>query len=424
MIRTIRFLAALIALPVTLSAWSPEALSQEVLRIAAVVNDEVISVLDLQGRIRLVMLTSGQQPSPELERRLAPQVLRGLIDERLQLQEAKARSIDVSDADLASVTEELERSNNLPRGGLEPFVQRAGIPMDTLLQQLKARIAWQRTVNRRMRQSLLIGEEEIDDFLAQARENQGQPENLVAEIFLAIDNPENEPEVRQNAERLAQQARQLGDIRPLARQFSDSASSASGGDLGWVRRGQVDPALESALEGLAPGQVSAPIRTVTGYHVIQLRSRRIASGGNPDDRQVQLRQVMLPLAPNASAADVGARAVAAKAFGDGVTGCADLDRAARDKGLSGATDLGLLRLADLAPGVRAAVADLPVGKASAPIRLDDGFSVMMVCARADAPGSTLSRDDARRRLAADRFDAQARRYLRDLRQAAFIDIRI
>ena len=206
--------------------------AQETLRIVAVVNDQVISALDLGARVDFEIIATGQKPTMELRRRLAGQVLRQLVDEKLQLQEADEKDIKISDEEIIAAVGGIEQDNHMPPGGIFQLLDQAHIPHDTVLTQLRARMAWQRAVMRKLRMSTQIGDDDIDDALAELRANIGKPESLVSEIFLNADNPELEDEVKRTAERLVGQARNGGNFGALARQFSDSATAAVEGDLG------------------------------------------------------------------------------------------------------------------------------------------------------------------------------------------------
>src|SRR6185503_8993660 len=92
---------------------------------------------------------------------------------------------------------------------------------------------------------------------------------------LTVDNPESEPQVRATAQRLVQQIRGGAGFGTIARQFSETTASSGEGDLGWVQTGQLDPKIDEALAKMKPGEVSDPIRLVNGYHIIELRDRRL-----------------------------------------------------------------------------------------------------------------------------------------------------
>ncbi|HYU13556.1 MAG TPA: peptidylprolyl isomerase, partial [Stellaceae bacterium] len=235
------------------------------MKIAAVVNDEVISAFDLISRIRMVLVSSNIADSPETRQRIAGQVLRSLIDEKLQLQEAKRQSVTATDDEINKALEQIEKQNNMKAGALNEFMKARGIDRGALVDQLTASIVWAKLVRRQAVQSASISDDEIDTALKRAKEHAGEPQSRVAEIFLAVDNPAQEEEVRHLAERLSQQMKQGARFSAVATQFSQSATAAVGGDIGWVRPDQLPPELAKAAAQLKPGELSPPIRTTGGY---------------------------------------------------------------------------------------------------------------------------------------------------------------
>ena len=121
--------------------------AQEVMRIAAVVNDEIISVYDLSARMRLVLISSGLEDTQEVRNRLVPQVLRGLVDERLQLQEAKRLNISVRQDRIDEALHTIEEQNEMAAGGLDAFLGRAGVDRATIEEQVRAGISWRASSN-------------------------------------------------------------------------------------------------------------------------------------------------------------------------------------------------------------------------------------------------------------------------------------
>ncbi|NUB30305.1 peptidylprolyl isomerase, partial [Azospirillum brasilense] len=243
-------------------------------RIAAVVNDEVISLSDVHARIRLALLNAGAQDNAETRQRLTPQVLRQLIDERLQLQEAKRLGVSVPSKEIDEAIGRIAEQNRMGRPQLEALLKTQNVPVSTLREQVRALLSWQRVMQRRIRQEVVIGDEEIDAVMQRIKANIGKPEYLVAEIFLAVDSPDQDEEVRRNAERLVEEVRRGGNFAALARQFSQSAGAASGGDMGWVRTGELNAELDKTLSTMRAGQLSSPVRTATGYHVLLVRDQR------------------------------------------------------------------------------------------------------------------------------------------------------
>src|SRR5919201_1830924 len=268
-------------------------------RIAAVVNDEVISVADVRSRLRMVMLSSNLTDSQETRQRVAGQVLRTIVDEKLQLQEAKRQNITATDEEIKRALAQIEKQNNMQPGQLEQVLKAQGIERSALIDQLTASIVWAKLVRRLVSQTNVVSDEDIDYALKRAQETVNEPQSRVAEIFLAVDNPRQDDEVRRLAERLTEQMRQGARFSAVAQQFSQSATAAVGGDLGWVRAEQLSPELGKAVSRLRPGELSPPIRTGAGYYLLLVVDRRAGRAAGPDDALLHLVQIVFPLPPQA-----------------------------------------------------------------------------------------------------------------------------
>lgn len=409
-------LLAALALP----AGRPAA--QEIMRIAAVVNDDVISVYDLVQRVRLVMLSTGLEDSNETRQRLVPQVLRALIDEHLQLQLAKEQNISIPDQRIEEAIADIERQNGMNQGDFDKLMKRAEIDRSTMEQQIRAGLAWSRVLERRMRQDIQISDEEIDEAVAELEATSGQPQLQISEIFLAVDSPSEEPEVRAAAYRIYEQARGGATFAALAQQFSQSATATLGGDLGWMRGGQLPEAVATVVGGLDKGEISEPIRGTTGFYIVQLRDRRTFDPRAGMETRVTIEHMFLPLPRGVPVEERRNALDLATLIGDTVADCGDLVRL-RDE--SGASEFGLPKeanLSDLPPEIQALVAPLEAGEASDPVEIGSGILVVIVCEREDV--SDAVREEIRQTLVRERLDIIGRRLMRDLRNSAFVDLRI
>jgi peptidyl-prolyl cis-trans isomerase SurA len=420
----VRLSFAALAFFACLAAASLHLHAQETQRIAAVVNDEVISVYDLINRTRLAILSAGLPDTIETRRRLRPQVLRALIDERIQVQEAQRQNISASPEEMEAAVARIEENNRMPRGGLEQVIRRAGIEWSAVQAQVRTNLLWQKLVNRRLRNTLQIGDDEIDEQLERIRAAQGTPEFLLGELFLSVDTPDQEEEVRQAAMGLIDQLRHGAPFPELARQFSQSASAATGGDIGWVQGSTLEDDIAKAVADTPPGRVTQPIRSVGGYYIYVVRQRRTIAAASPNDAQVSLVQMLLPLEAGAGPAERQSQEQLAEQVRESVSGCADLARVAQELGVPPPADPQKLRVGDIAPRIREIISPLKVGEASAPIRIEQGLLMLMVCVREEAPGNMPSREDISENLLRQRLDLLSRRYLRDLRRAAFVDVRV
>ncbi len=414
----------ILALGIVVPGLAPRA--QDLQRIVAVVNDEVITEFDLRARLEFIRTTSNLPDSPELVNALVPQVLQALIDEHLQLQEAMARDIEVSEKDMTFAIERIEELNNLPPGTFPSYLEQLGLGVDLALQQVRAQVAWSKLVRARYGDAVSISPDDVTAEVARRRAERGQPIYRLAEIFLAVDSPAREEEVRADAENLITQLRSGASFPGLARQFSQNASASVGGDLGWVRLGQLAPEVGQAVLAMTAGAIAGPIRTVEGYHVLALLERAVSGEADPEGAVLRLAQLVVPVAPDADEAAVERERRRALEIARQITTCAGLIERARQMQAPLSGDLGELRLQDLPGPIRDAVAELPVARPSAPVRTADGWHVLMVCDRTEpeAAEQRIDPESVREELAEQRLDQAARRYLRDLRRVAFIDIRL
>lgn len=415
-----RLIFGLLALVLALGAATavPSARAQDTLRAAAVVNDEVISVLDLVMRTRLAILASGLKDSPEARGRFQEQVLRALIDERIQLQEAERLDITVTEEQVETAIESLARQNRMDREQFVGFLVRKNVLPSTLQEQIRAELAWGALVQRRLRASVEIGEEEIDEFIGRLETRSGKIEYRVSEILLTVDNARQEDNIREAAMRLAEQLRLDAEFPALARQFSQSATASVGGDLGWVQAGQLPDELSEALVKMAPGDMFGPIRTFGGYYLLWLRDRRKISMG---DVLLDLKRLLLALPRNASQEQVAMAQAEAASLREEIDGCDGFDALAAEHGSPGSGDLGRVKLSDLPPAVRQVIEGLPLGQPSGPVLLPAGITLLMVCGR---QSDGIDRERIRDSLMNQRLDLLSRRYLRDLRRAANVDVRL
>ncbi len=414
-----RFRSRLTALALALLAAAAPAAAQELNRLAAVINDEAISAVDLEMRVRLALMSSNLPDNMDIRRRVVPQVLRKLVEERLQLQEARRLKISISPEDIKRGIATIEQNNRMQPGQLAGILSAAGLPLSVLERQTEAEIAWARVIRLRLMPRVKIGDDEIDDRLELLRTNIGRPEYLLAEIVLPVDEPDKEPEIKRLAERIVEQLQQGARFQALAQQFSASASAAKGGDLDWMPHGALDTTLAATLENMPKGSLSPALRTIDGYHIVLLRDRRIA-GESGGDVSVALAQALVPKGQDPAAARSQAAEIAAS-----VKSCADIEDVAQQRSLPQSGRIGTLKLNQLPDALRGAVAGLDVMQASQPIEDQETFRVLMVCGRSGETGAGLPpRDQIRAQLENERLDLMGRRYLQELRKSAFVDVRL
>ena len=392
--------------------------------IAAVVNDDVITVTDLQLRLRLALMSSGLPASQENQQRMLPQVLRLLIDEKLQGQEASRTGVAVPAQDVDRALATIAGQNHLSTQQLFTMLKSTGVPQAALEDQVRAQLAWRQLVQRKFVSQVEISDTQIDEVVERLRANQGKPQYLVASIFLAVDQDSGDAQVKALADRLVAEVRKGAPFPAVARQFSQAAGAQNGGDMGWVLAGQLEPALDQVLGGMTQGQVSDPIRTLGGYNILLVRDKRVVNAQTATGVKVRLNQIVVPVPSTAPPNRVNTVVAQMRTDFTDISGCEAFRAKVKELGVTANPDLGDVLLSRLPEGMRQVVSGLADGQVSSPMRVPDGVAVMMVCSRADAAGDGIDRDQIRAGLAEQRIDMMQRRLLRDLRGNAYIDVRL
>lgn len=392
-------------------------------RIAAVVNNDIVTADDVEARLLLVMKSSSIPDTPQNRQQLEPRILQQLIDEKLELEEAAHYKVTLDKGELDKALANIEIRNNMPKGGLDQYLKAAGIPRSTLVDQVTASILWNKVVEGRYGSDVNVSDTEVADELSRLKADIGKPQSHVAEIFLAIDNPTQEADVKALADKLVTQIRQGAPFPAVAQQFSQSPSAATGGDLGWVTPNQFGPPLDDAIAKMNPGEISYPIHTTAGYYILYLLERRTPGQSTPDDTQLGLVEVIFPLAPTAPPQEQQRVMAEAQHVTDTAKSCDQMAQIARDEAPQLSTQTPNVRAGDLPADIRSLVLGLKVSEPSKPLPTRGGVGVIMVCKRDNPDAALPSTDEVYEEIMHARMDQMSRRYLRDLRRSAYVDIR-
>jgi peptidyl-prolyl cis-trans isomerase SurA len=395
-------------------------------RILAVVNGDVVTEAELAARARLFALNAGVPLSPEALARLQPQVLRQLIDERLRLQEIQRRRIAVSDNDILEALNDIERRNNLRPGALVAQLRQAGVAPRVLYDQIRAQLGWGRLMRGMLGPQAEVSEQDVQDAIAARRARQGQPEFLLGEIFIPVDDPANEADARRFTEDVIGQLRRGVPFAVVATQFSQAQSAVQGGDVGWLPADRLDPEVAAVAQRMPVGAISSPIRVPGGFQIVVLRARRDGGTASAVSTIVTVRQLFLPftstLDPAAPTDQQRATLERAQRLQSTLRGCEQMDALPRssDRPL----DPGPLRLEGLSPPpLRQLVASLPLGRTSQPLVASDGITLIMVCSREQRQIEDFTPEVARALILRDRVEVLSRQLQRELRRRAVIEMR-
>lgn len=425
--------------------------------IAAVVNNQVISTLDLNERVAIVMNTAGIPDTPENRLRLTPQILRQLVDERLQLEEGERSSITIPDERVKDGIAQIERQSNRPAGSLEEFLTLRGLSKSSFYAQVKAQMTWADIVMKKIRPRIHISDQEVARYVARKSGNAGKtvkaaaPEPLAREVKISVlqlpvDSPQNELKMRKIAVKLAEEIHSGAKFEAVASQFSSSTGSTRIAEPFWVETAQMDPIIIKAITGLPNGGVSIPVRTANGYQIVKLVDSRkpqapakpapAAAADTAEDAvepraELAYKQILMNLKPDAQEKEAELLLKLARSVAKAPGKC-------EDRAMAGADDLDMLdftvtltrALSDEMPEkLRDLLLMMKVGGVSQPIVTPEGIRLFMLCERIELPADKTPEKVAsaaastRQAIYAQKLELEAQKYMRDLRREAFVEIR-
>ncbi|HZS34675.1 MAG TPA: peptidylprolyl isomerase [Methylomirabilota bacterium] len=263
-------------------------------RVVAVVNDEVIMMSELQEAVILYQREArGAPEGSDLER----MVLNRLVDHRLQVQEARREKIEIGDDELRNVVDDFVRRNGNDRAKIETQLRAQGVTWEALRRELREQLLAQRVRSRKVVRRATVTENEVSAYLAENRERFESGLRYHARHIAITADPPSSPaawdQAKRDADAIVAALAGGADFAELARARSKDPSAATGGDLGWLARGELDAAFEGPLLRLAPGQVTAPIRSSAGYHVFKLEEREEMTPERLAEARQQVRDLLL-----------------------------------------------------------------------------------------------------------------------------------
>jgi len=384
--------------------------------VAAIVNDKVITTLDVQQRMRLMILSSGQrQISPAMVAQIQNQAVRDLVQEQLKLAEAKKYEVKLDEKVVDNELRDMALQGGTDIAGLEQQLAADGISLDSLRQQIRASMSWQRLVQGRYRSRIRVSGEEIDRQLQRMREDASKEQFLVSEICIPVGAPSEAQQIYQGSLQLIEQMRRGVPFAVVAQQFSACPSAAGGGDLGWVRSGELPPDINNAIVQLRPGSVTNPIPVEGAFMIMAVRDKREAVVAG--EQTWTLAYASAPLSKGRNNALLGIEKLkTAEACGG---------RAVRqDLGPNvGVARLENLKIGDIDPRFHGALDGLRRGDLSPPVEVEGALHVVYVCDKDEGLGLP-SRDQLEDRAFARELNRISIQYLRDLERKAMVDIKL
>jgi peptidyl-prolyl cis-trans isomerase SurA len=388
----------------------------------AVVNGYVITGTDIDERVALVTAASEAPIADDELLRLRVQVLRNLIDETLKIQAATAAELEVKPEEVEQTFQQLAAQNfgSEPKK-MDEYLASIGSSAASLKRQIEGEIAWENLLRRNITPFVNVSADEVNDVLKRLNEAKGTDEYRLGEIYLS-STAENRAAVLKNAQTIMQQLQQGGSFVAYARQYSEATTAVVGGDLGWVRLGQLPPQLAAAARGMQTGQLQGPIEIPGGFSILYLINKRQVLSADPNEAVLSLKQISITFPAEITQPDAEAKVAQFATFVEGLRSCADADAGAAAVGAEVVTN-DQIKAANLPEQLRAIILNLQIGQATPPFGgAQEGVRVLMLCGRDDPPDAGAPTFAAvMESIEEERVNKRAQRFLRDLRNDAYIE---
>lgn len=421
--------------------------------IVAVVNDDVITRRELDAATAAAERQLRQRkvsipPRPALEN----QVLERLILTQLQVRAAERNGITVDDATLNAAIETLAQRNNMNLTQLRQTVEKDGISFARFRDDVRREIMAARLRQKLVDSQLQVSEQDVESLQAQLAGqgglgagdggDGGAREYHIAQILVALPegaSPQQIEAARRQAGEVLAQLRKGADFQQLAASVSAGRQALEGGDLGWRRADQLPTIFADVVPKLRPGQLSEPIRSPSGFHIVKLletrgggearasSQRAVSADRQAPVTQTRARHILLKTSPQVSDDEARQRLEQLRRRIQSGEDFAALARDNSEDKVSGARggDLGWIAPGMVVPQFEQELRSLQPNEISAPFKTQFGWHIVQVLERRQGQASPeTERDRVREALLRRRSDEEWESLLRRLRDEAYVEVRL
>jgi len=403
---------------------------EELDRIVAVVNADVVTRYELDRESRIAVETLRRQGTSLPQRELLEkQLLERLVSKHVLIQYARQTGLRVSDADVEAALERIAAENKLKVDGLRLAVEQSGVPFDKFREDLRGEILISRLREREVDGRINVTDAEIQNFLrTQEAQAERVDEYKLAHILVAVPEQATPEELklrRGRAETALAQLKQGSDFRQVAASYSDAPDALQGGEMGWRPAARLPNIFLQALKEMKLGQVSDILRSPAGFHILQLSDKR----GNDTPvlvLQTHPRHILIRLNEVVSENDARTRLTELR---DRIEHGADFAELARlhsnDASAVRGGDLGWLSPGDTVPEFERAMQPLKPMQISAPFKSAFGWHIVQVIERREQDMSKdRQRLTARQAIRARKSDEQWQEWVRQQRDKAYVEYKL
>ncbi|WP_206997583.1 peptidylprolyl isomerase [Trinickia mobilis] len=402
--------------------------------VAAIVNNDVITQLELDQRVGLITRRLQQQnaPVPPLDQ-LRAQVLNQMVLERIQLEKAKEDGINVSDADVQTTLQRLAQANSMSLDMYRARLEAEGVPWSVFARDARTELTLSRLREKEVDSKVTVSDAEVANYIASQRGPAAKVQLDLHLDHILVKVPANAAQAdvdaaQKKAQAILQQATASGaKFESLAKDGSQADDAKKGGDMGFVPQSKLPADFVSAAAQLRPGQVNPDlIRTGDGFEIVKLVDRRAGQGSNAADApklvQTHVRHILLRVGNGLSEPEARQKLLDIRQQIEAGGDFAKFARSySQDGSASQGGDLGWISPGETVPDFERAMNNLKDGEISEPVRSEYGYHLIQVLDRREAEGSVTQQMDIARQAIGQRKAEQAYAdWLRELRDSAYV----
>lgn len=395
-------------------------------RIAAIVDESAIMQSELDARMDSVKRQMGGQMPPDSL--LRPQVLERLILENIQLQMAERGGVQVTDQQLTDTVKRIAQQNGMTLEQFSAALKKDGLSYKEAVEQIRTEMIISRVQKFQVNNRVQISQQDIDYFLAsKAGQMATEAEYRLSHILISIPSqasPADIKKARKKADAIIAEIKAGKDFQQQAIEKSNGRNALKGGDLGWRKQAQLPSLFADAVIDLEPGQVSDPIKSASGFHIIQIADKR----GGSTMMVLQTKVSHILVMPNEIRSDKDSRARIRQVYKKLDNG-ADFEELAKeysdDPGSAAkGGDLGWVNPGDMVPAFDRIMNEIEPGVLSQPFKSKFGWHILKVDERKETDlGEQVQRNQIYQMLQARQFEEELPIWLRKIRSEAYVDIK-
>jgi peptidyl-prolyl cis-trans isomerase SurA len=425
----ILILAALLVLLLPSQGFSAQ--RQALDRIVAVVNDDVITALELNTELQSIkQQLRSQRMSLPPDDVLQKQVLERMIVLNIQLQDADRRHIRVDDEAINNTVENIARQNNMTIMQFSQALRSDGLDYSEFRKRIGDELTINRLQQREVANRVTVTEQEVEDFLA-SQESQSAPsdEYHIAHILVSIPEAataERIQSAKQKAQKILDDLNQGTDFAQLAVAQSDGQQALEGGDLGWRTQAQIPSLIAATIANMQEGQYSDAIRSPSGFHIFKLMDKR-SNEVQHIVNQTKVRHILIKPDLILSSSEARKRIEQLKQRIEGGEDFAQLATThSDDKGsATQGGDLGWVNPGVMVQPFEEAMNALPIGQVSDPVQTRFGWHILQVLDRRKFDDTEeYKRNQAREVVRQRKIEPAMANWLRRIRDEAFVEVRL